>query len=138
MKKTTWMAAAGLAVVLGACDGAKKGAETEDAATNPFFTEYTTPFGVPPFEQIKVEHYKPAFLKGMEEQSEEVKAIVENADEPTFENTVAALDRSGELLTKVMYAFYGQSSINSNDEIQALEQELSPLLSKHSDDINLG
>ena len=137
MKKTTWMAAAGLAVVLGACDGAKKGAETEDAATNPFFTEYTTPFGVPPFEQIKVEHYKPAFLKGMEEQSEEVKAIVENADEPTFENTVAALDRSGELLTKVMYAFYGQSSINSNDEIQALEQELSPLLSKHSDDINL-
>lgn len=137
MKKTTWMAAASLAVVLGACDGAKKGAETENAANNPFFTEYTTPFGVPPFEQIKVEHYKPAFLKGMEEQSEEVKAIVENADEPTFENTVAALDRSGELLTKVMYAFYGQSSINSNDEIQALEQELSPLLSKHSDDINL-
>lgn len=127
--------AAGLAVVLGACQAEKKKDAT--TASNPFFTEYTTPFGVPPFEQILVEHYKPAFIKGMEEQVKEVDAIVGNADEATFENTIVALDRSGALLLKVAYAFSGQASVNTNDTIQALEQELSPLLSKHSDDISL-
>ena len=84
-----------------------------DAAPNPFFTEYTTPFGVPPFDKIEVAHYKPAFEKGMEEQKKEIDAIVNNPEEPTFENTIVALDRSGELLTKVMYAFSGQSSVNT-------------------------
>ena len=135
MNKT--LMAAGLAVVLGACNSTKKGDVADTAVANPFFTEYTTPFGVPPFDQIKVEHYKPAFLKGMEEQVAEVDAIVNNPDEATFENTIVALDQSGELLTKVAYAFSGQASVNTNDEIQALEQELSPLLSKHSDDISL-
>ena len=73
----------------------------------------------------------------MEEQTAEVEAIVNNPDKATFENTIVALDRSGELLMKVAYAFSGQASVNTNDEIQALEQELSPLLSKHSDDISL-
>ena len=109
----------------------------DDAAHNPFFTEYTTPFGVPPFDKIEVAHYKPAFEKGMEEQKKEIDAIVNNPEEPTFENTIVALDRSGELLTKVMYAFSGQSSVNTTDEIQALEQELYPVLSAHSDDISL-
>lgn len=108
-----------------------------DAAPNPFFTEYTTPFGVPPFDKIEVAHYKPAFEKGMEEQKKEIDAIVNNPEEPTFENTIVAFDRSGELLTKVMYAFSGQSSVNTTDEIQALEQELYPVLSAHSDDISL-
>ena len=135
MNKT--LMAAGLAVVLGACNSSKKSDVADTDAMNPFFTEYTTPFGVPPFEQIKVEHYKPAFLKGMEEQTAEVEAIVNNPDEATFENTIVALDKSGELLMKVAYAFSGQASVNTNDEIQELEQELSPLLSKHSDDISL-
>ena len=135
MNKT--LMAAGLAVILGACNSSKKSDGADTSGMNPFFTEYTTPFGVPPFEQIKVEHYKPAFLKGMEEQTAEVEAIVNNPDEATFENTIVALDRSGELLMKVAYAFSGQASVNTNDEIQALEQELSPLLSKHSDDISL-
>ena len=135
MNKT--LMAAGLAVILGACNSSKKNDGADTSGMNPFFTEYTTPFGVPPFEQIKVEHYKPAFLKGMEEQTAEVEAIVNNPDEATFENTIVALDRSGELLMKVAYAFSGQASVNTNDEIQALEQELSPLLSKHSDDISL-
>ena len=129
--------AAGLAVVLGACNSSKKSDVADTSSVNPFFIEYTTPFGVPPFEQIRVEHYKPAFLKGMKEQTAEIEAIVNNPDEATFENTIVALDRSGELLTKVAYAFSGQASVNTNDEIQALEQELSPLLSKHSDDISL-
>lgn len=128
--------AAGLAIVLGACSSQQK---SDVAATtpNPFFTEYTTPYGVPPFDQIEVAHYKPALLKGMEEQTEEVKAIVSNPEEPTFENTIVALDQCGQLLQKTMYAFSGQSSVNTNDEIQELEREIYPMLSKHSDDISL-
>ena len=118
MNKT--LMAAGLAVVLGACNSSKKSDGVDTSAVNPFFTEYTTPFGVPPFEQIKVEHYKPAFLKGMEEQTAEEEAIVNNPDKATFKNTIVALDRSGELLMKVAYAFSGQASVNTNDEIQAL------------------
>ena len=135
MNKT--LMAAGLAVILGACSSSKKSDVAEDATPNPFFAEYTTLFGVPPFDQIEVAHYKPALLKGMEEQSKEIEAIVANPDAPTFENTIVALDQSGELLTKVMYAFGGQSSVNTTDEIQELERELYPLLSKHSDDISL-
>ena len=115
MNKT--LMAAGLAVILGACSSSKKSDVAEGATPNPFFAEYTTPFGVPPFDQIEVAHYKPALLKGMEEQSKEIEAIVANPDAPTFENTIVALDQSGELLTKVMYAFGGQSCVNTTDEI---------------------
>ncbi len=128
--------AAGLAVVLGACSSSKK-SDVAETTPNPFFTEYTTPFGVPPFDKIEVAHYKPAFLKGMEEHKKEIDTIVNNTEEPTFENTIVALDQSGELLNKVLYAFSGQSSVNTTDEIQELEQELYPLFSAHSDDISL-
>jgi len=73
----------------------------------------------------------------MEEHKKEIDAIVNNTEKPTFENTIVALDQAGELLNKVMYAFGGQSSVNTTDEIQALEQEFYPLLSAHFDDINL-
>ena len=112
-------------------------ADKNCAQCNPFFTEYETPFGVPPFESIKTEHYKPAFMAGMEEQMAEIEDIVTNPDPATFENTVAALDQSGALLSKVSMVFYGLNSANTNDELQALSKELSPLLSKHSDDISL-
>lgn len=128
--------AAGLAIVLGACSSQQK-SDVAETTPNPFFTEYTTPYGVPPFDQIEVAHYKPALLKGMEEQTKEVKAIVSNPEEPTFENTIVALDQCGQLLQKAMYAFSGQSSVNTNDEIQELEREIYPMLSKHSDDISL-
>ena len=126
--------AAGLAVMLTACGTSeKKTVEGE----NPFFAEYTTPFGVPPFDQIKFEHYKPALLQGMEEGRKEIEAIVNNPEEPTFENTIVALDEQGALLRKVQIVFGGQNSVNTNDEMQALSREMSPLLSKYSDDINL-
>lgn len=128
--------AAGLAVVLGACSSSKKSDVATDTL-NPFFSEYTTPFAVPPFDKIEVAHYKPAFLKGMEENKKEIDAIVNNAEEPTFANTIVAFDQTAELLAKVSYAFGGQSSINTTDEIQELEQEIYPLLSAHSDDISL-
>lgn len=128
--------AAGVAVVMSACQSGQK-PSGETAGDNPFFSEYTTPFGVPPFDKIKVEHYKPAFTKALEEHDQEIKTIVENSDAPTFENTILAFDNSGELLTKVMLAFSSESSINATDALQALEQEIYPILSKHSDDIRL-
>ncbi len=104
---------------------------------NPFLGKYTTPFGIPPFEQIKVEHYKPAFVKGIEEHKKEIDAIVNNKKPATFENTIAALDRCGELLNKVASVFYGQNSACTSDEMQAVSREISPLLSQHSDDITM-
>ena len=133
MKKI--LLSASLAAMLTACGGG--GGQTAMPADNPFFTEYTTPFGVPPFDQIRLEHYKPAFLEGMKQESAEVEAIINNPEEPTFENTIVALDQSGTLLRRVSSVFYGQNSANTNDEMQALSKDLSPLLSKHSDDINL-
>ena len=104
---------------------------------NPFLGKYTTPYGIPPFEQIKVEHYKPAFIKGMEEHKKEIDAIVNNKKPATFENTIAALDRAGELLNKVASVFYGQNSACTSDEMQTVSREISPLLSQHSDDITM-
>ena len=104
---------------------------------NPFLGKYTTPYGIPPFEQIKVEHYKPAFIKGMEEHKKEIDAIVNNKKPATFENTIAALDRCGELLNKVASVFYGQNSACTSDEMQAVSREISPLMSQHSDDITM-
>lgn len=132
MRKT--LVIAGMALSLMACSGNK---EKSADAVNPFFTEYATPFGVPPFDEIKLEHYKPAFLKGMEEQAKEIDAIVNVRSMPDFENTIVALDQSGQLLRRVSAVFYGLNSANTSDEMQALSKELSPLLSKHSDDISL-
>lgn len=132
MRKT--LVIAGMALSLMACSGNK---EKSADAVNPFFTEYATPFGVPPFDEIKLEHYKPAFLKGMEEQAKEIDAIVKARSMPDFENTIVALDQSGQLLRRVSAVFYGLNSANTSDEMQALSKELSPLLSKHSDDISL-
>ncbi|MDR1331710.1 MAG: M3 family metallopeptidase [Tannerella sp.] len=135
MKKTIIFM--GLTFLAGACNVSpdKKTETTGDV--NPFLTEYTTPFGVPPFDQITIDDYKPAILNGMEEQKKEVEAIVGNAAEPDFENTIVALDQGGRLLSKVYTVFSGQNSANTSDEMQALSKELSPLMSAHRDDISL-
>ncbi len=104
---------------------------------NPFLSKYTTPYEVPPFEDIKIEHYKPAFMQGMQEEMAEIEAICNNPKEPTFENTIVAMDQRGELLRKVRIVFGGQSGVNNNDELKALSREMSPIFSKHSDDIRL-
>ncbi len=104
---------------------------------NPLLAEFNTPFGVPPFEQIKPEHYMPAFELGMKQQRAEVDAIINNAEPATFENTIAALDQCGALLNKVSYVFFAQNSACTDSAMQAVSRELSPKLSKHSDDINL-
>lgn len=107
------------------------------AQDNPFMKEYSTPYQVPPFDKIKLEHYKPAFVEGIKIQQGEIDAIANSSAKPTFENTIIAKENSGELLRKVSTVFFNLSSANTNKEMQALSQELAPILSKHSDDISL-
>jgi peptidyl-dipeptidase Dcp len=104
---------------------------------NPLLTEFSTPFGVPPFDQIKPHHYAPAFKLGMEEHMKEVDAVINNKDEPTFENTIVALDKGGELLAKVSRIFFGLAEANTNDSIQKIQVDISPELSAHNDAISL-
>lgn len=113
----------------------KKQAEVD--RSNPFFTEYNTPFGVPPFEKIMAKHYMPAFDQGMNEGRAELKKIIDNKNEPDFSNTIDPLDRMGELLTKVSYAFFGITSANTNDSLQKIEVEVSPKLSQYRDELFL-
>ena len=105
--------------------------------TNPFFTAYNTPFDVPPFDRIMAKHYMPAFIKGIADGREEIKKLSNNKDQPTFQNTIEALDKSGELLTKVSSVFFSQTSANTNDSLQKIEVEVSPKLSAYRDEILL-
>lgn len=105
--------------------------------TNPFLNPYTAQFGLPPFDQIKNEHYAPAFEKGMAEQLKEIDAIANNSEGATFDNTIVALDRTGKLLDKVSSVFFNLSSSDTNETIQALQLEISPKLSAHQDKILL-
>ena len=131
LKKTILMTALSLAL----CGCSTKEAQTEQG--NPFFSEFNTPYGIAPFADITIEHYREGMLKGMEEQKAEIEAIINNSEAPTFENTILALDKSGQLLRKVRGTFSPLSSSNSNDEFRALQKEMSPLSSTHNDDIYL-
>ena len=102
---------------------------------NPFLSEYTTPFQVPPFDQIKNEHYLPAFEAGMKEQLAEVEAIVNNAEPATFENTILPYDKSGQTLNRVSNVFFNLNECLTNDEMVAIAEQVLPMLSKHSDSI---
>ncbi len=104
---------------------------------NPFFKEWKNLFGVPPFNEIKVEHFMPAYQAGMAEEAAEIWAIIRNPEAPSFENTIVAMDKSGGLLRKVTPVFSGLSSVNDNPELQKLARQFSPMMSKHRDDINL-
>ena len=119
-----------LAVALAGCKMEKK-------SDNPFLNKYDTPFEVPPFEQIKASHFMPAYLMGIEEDRKEVNAIINNPKAPTFDNTIKALEYSGELLSKVSRVFFALNSANTNDTLQKINRELSPILSKHQDDISM-
>ena len=107
------------------------------ATENPFFSPSPLPLQFPQFDLIRDEHYLPAFNRGMEEQLAEVAAITAQPDAPTFDNTILPLERSGRVLSRVSNVFFALSSAHTNDAIQALEVELSPLLSAHSDSILL-
>ncbi len=104
---------------------------------NPFYAEWKTPFGVPPFDQIRNEHYLPAIDSGIALARLQIAEITANAEAPTFANTVAQYDRAGELMSKVAYVFYSQTSANTNDTLEALQMEIAPKMSAFSDEVLL-
>ena len=104
---------------------------------NPFLQSYTTPFQVPPFDKIKVEHYMPAFKEGMKQQQAEIDAIIANIEAATFENTILAYDKSGELLSKVSDVFFNVNETDTDDKMQEVAREITPLITQHSDNISM-
>jgi len=108
-----------------------------EKSMNPFFTDYDAPYQIPPFNEIKEEHYMPAFVKGMKEQLEEIDQIANNKEQPTFENTIVELERTGKTLSKVADVFFNLLSSNTNEQMDKIAAEVSPKLSAHSDAISL-
>ena len=106
-------------------------------ADNPLLKEWTTPFGVPPFAEIKVAHFVPAIKEAIAQQRKEIDAIAANPQPPTFANTIEAFENAGELLGKVNPVFSNMQSSNTNAELQAVNREVAPLLSALRDDIRL-
>ncbi|MBO7660716.1 MAG: M3 family metallopeptidase, partial [Bacteroidaceae bacterium] len=104
---------------------------------NPFFSTYDTPHETVPFDKITINDFEPAIMKGIEEEDEVIDSIVNNPDTPTFENTIEALENSGELLSKVTEVFFNLLSAETTDEMDELAQKLSPILSEHGNNITL-
>jgi peptidyl-dipeptidase Dcp len=129
VKKLTFLLA-GLIIVSISCN-------TNKTKMNPLLSEFDTPFGVPPFHLIEYEHYMPAIKEGMKMQNAEIEEITGNPEKPTFDNTIAALDYSGEMLGRVSTIFNNIRSANTSDEMQEIAQEFVPLMSAHQSNINL-
>ncbi|WP_343717091.1 M3 family metallopeptidase [Inquilinus sp.] len=105
--------------------------QSPQTAANPLLAEWDTPFGSPPWERIAVEHFRPAFDAALAEHDREIAAIAGDPAEPDFDNTVAALERSGRTLRRVAAAFFNLTSAHSNDELEAVERDIAPLLARH-------
>ena len=130
MKKSLLIAACATLVVFAGCKDKKN-------MDNPFFSAWETPYGIPDFGKIKTEHYLPAFEEGMRQQKEEIDAIVNNSEAPTFENTVEAYEYSGALLNEVASVFFNLSECENSAEMEQIAEEVTPKLSAHGDDIAL-
>ncbi len=111
--------------------------QKEKESSNPFFSEYNTPYDVPPFDRIDTTHFIPAIEKGIAEQQAEIDAIVNNTEAPTFENTILPFDKSGKLLSRVSRVFGTINGANTNDAIQKINRKIAPLTTKHRDNISL-
>ncbi|MEG0807258.1 MAG: M3 family metallopeptidase [Alistipes sp.] len=118
-------------MTLASCNSSKKIGE------NPFFSEWETPFGVPPFDKIQPEHFLPAFERAMSLHDAQIDAITSCADAPTFDNVILAYDNSGQMLTQVGLVFSMLCSAETNDEMQALQEQVMPQLAAHDDKIGL-
>lgn len=133
MRKKIIAMAFGLLAVAG-CQPTESDKEMSD---NPLLTKWNTPFGVPPFDQIKNEHYLPAFEQGMLEHKAEIDAIVNNDEAPSFSNTMEAMERAGATLQNTSRVFYAVAGAHTNDVLDSVRTTISPMLSKHYDYINL-
>lgn len=131
MKK--FMLTLGLATIVAACGGGA----TSSLEDNPLIKESTLEYGAPDFSVIKPEHFMPAFKEGMKQHLAEIDAIVNNTAEPTFENTLVAMQKAGILLDRTSQVFFGLAGAHATDSIRAIEEEVTPLLAAHTDAINL-
>ncbi len=109
--------------------------ETLEEPENPLFSEFDTPFGVPPFDLIEDDHYLPAYEEAIREHKADIETIISNPEPPTFENTIVAYDRSGEMLSRVSPIFFGIRGANTNPRLQEIAREVTPMLSAHSNEI---
>ncbi|MDD2488768.1 MAG: M3 family metallopeptidase [Bacteroidales bacterium] len=113
----------------------------EDASTikksNPLVQDWNTPYQTPPFDKIKTEHYKPAILYSLDQAKKDVNAIIENKEKPSFENTIVALENAGSLLNRVLGVFFNINEANTSNELQKIAEEMSPELTRYSNDINM-
>jgi peptidyl-dipeptidase Dcp len=106
-------------------------------ANNPFMTKSTLQYQAPEFDKIKDEHFKPAFDYGLKQNISEIEKIADNAEAPTFENTVLALEKSGEVLKRAQIVFYNLTGSNTNPTLQKVEEEYAPIFAAHNDKIYL-
>lgn len=125
MKKITYLICFAGLILQGCCNEAEKG--------NPFLQEFTTPHGVPPFHLIRTSHYLPAFKEGIRQQEAEIEAITSNPEAPNFANTIEALEKSGRMLSRVSNVFFNLQAANTNDTMQQIAEEVTPLLTAHYD-----
>ena len=137
MKKSTLILAGALVLTMISCKNETQ--ETQTTMTeNPLLVEaFDTPYGVPPFDLIKNEHFEPAMLEGIKQHQAEIEAIADNSEAPTFENTVLAMENSGKLLSRTASIFYNLLSANTNETLQEIAETLAPQLSEHSDNTYL-
>jgi peptidyl-dipeptidase Dcp len=135
MNRTNILIAAGAAAICSVAHAAEPASMLP--ASNPFARASTLPFNYPVFDQIKNEDYAPAFAEGMRQQAAEIEAIANNKKPATFDNTIVAMEKSGQLLSRVSSVFGNLSGANTNDTFKALERDLSPKLAAHSDAIRL-
>lgn len=131
-----------LALLVVGCNNSKEKenkskSEDEMSTENPLFSESTLPYGAPDFSKLNDHHYKPALLKGIEEQKNAVQAIANSEEEPTFENTVLALEKSGELLERASQVFYALTGSHTNETLQAIQEEMAPKFAAQNDMIYL-
>ena len=132
MKQTLLTATAACAVLLTASCSKQM-----DNSENPFLKDYTTEYEIPPFNEIKYEHYIPAIKAGIEERNQEIWAITSNRAMPDFDNTILALDNSGQLLTKVSYVLYALSESDNTPEMEKVTEEAMPMLTTASDELSM-
>ncbi len=125
------------AIALGAIYTASTGADTKFGPSNPFYAPSTLPFQAPPFDKIKDEDYQPAIEAGMAQQLSEIQAIADNPAAPTFENTLVAMEKSGQLLQRVLNAFGAVTGANTNPVLQKVQSDEAPKLAAHQDAIYL-
>ena len=112
-------------------------AESNPLSANPFLDPWNGPFGIPPFERLRPESFRPAFDAGLAEQKAEIESIAGNSEKPTFENTIDALERSGQMLDRVSSTFFNLAGADTNDDLEAIERDITPLLSRHNSEIYL-